>query len=78
MANSLLETVVNRIVADQTESEVELLVEELCGSGLMTQREQLRHDAAIRATDAGATGTGRTRAEFAGYFFDIVEFFLGG
>ena len=39
LANSLLETVVNRIVADQTESEVELLVEELCGSGLMTQRE---------------------------------------
>ena len=38
LANSLLETVVNRIVADQTESEVELLVEELCGSGLMTQR----------------------------------------
>ena len=39
LANSLLETVVNRIVADQTESEVELLVEELCSSGLMTQRE---------------------------------------
>ena len=39
LANSLLETVVNRIVANQTESEVELLVEELCGSGLMTQRE---------------------------------------
>ena len=39
LANSLLETVINRIVADQTESEVELLVEELCSSGLMTQRE---------------------------------------
>ncbi len=39
LANSLLETVVTRIVANQTESEVELLVEELCGSGLMTQRE---------------------------------------
>ena len=39
LANSLLETVVNRIVADQTESEVELLVEELRSSGLMTQRE---------------------------------------
>ena len=39
LANSLFDTVVNRLVADQTEAEVELLVEELHGSGLMTQRE---------------------------------------
>ena len=39
MANAVFETVVNRIVADQTDSDIDTLVEELRGSGLMTQRE---------------------------------------
>ena len=39
LANSVFATVVNRLVADQTESDVETLVEELLASGLMTQRE---------------------------------------
>lgn len=39
MANAVFETVVNRIVVDQTDSDIDTLVEELRGSGLMTQRE---------------------------------------
>jgi len=39
MANAVFETVVNRIVADHTDNDINTLVEELRGSGLMTQRE---------------------------------------
>jgi transcriptional regulator CtsR len=39
MANAVFETVVNRIVADHTDNDIDALVEELRGSGLMTQRE---------------------------------------
>ncbi len=39
MANVVFETIVNRIVTDQTEADIDTLVEELRGSGLMTQRE---------------------------------------
>jgi len=39
MANAVFETVVNRIVADHTDNDIDTLVEELRGSGLMTQRE---------------------------------------
>lgn len=39
MTNALLETVLNRIVEQQTEADIDRLLEELCGSGLMTQRE---------------------------------------
>ena len=39
MHHAVFETAVNRIVAEQTETEVDTLVEELRGSGLMTQRE---------------------------------------
>jgi len=39
MANAMFETVVSRIVADQTGAEIESMVEELRGSGLMTKRE---------------------------------------
>ena len=39
MANAVFETVVNRMVAEQTEAEIESVVDELAGNGLMTQRE---------------------------------------
>jgi len=39
MDHTVFETAVNRIVAEQTETEVDTLVEELRGSGLITQRE---------------------------------------
>ena len=39
MANAVFETVVNRIVADHTDNDIDTVVEELRGSGLMTQRE---------------------------------------
>ncbi|MHC1760261.1 MAG: CtsR family transcriptional regulator [Negativicutes bacterium] len=39
MANAVFETVVNRMVAEQTEAEIETVVDELAGNGLMTQRE---------------------------------------
>jgi hypothetical protein len=39
MDHMVFETAVNKIVADQTGIEVENLVDELRGSGLMTQRE---------------------------------------
>ncbi len=39
MANAVFETVANRIVADHTDNDIDTLVEELRGSGLMTQRE---------------------------------------
>ncbi|HWR29864.1 MAG TPA: CtsR family transcriptional regulator [Negativicutes bacterium] len=39
MANAMFETVVSRIVADQTGAEIDSMVEELRGSGLMTKRE---------------------------------------
>lgn len=39
MANAMFETVVSRIVAEQTGAEIDSMVEELRGSGLMTKRE---------------------------------------
>jgi len=39
MANDVFETMVNRIGADQKEVDIDTLVEELYGSGFMTQRE---------------------------------------
>jgi transcriptional regulator of stress and heat shock response len=39
LTHAMFETVVNRIVSDPTEADIDTLVEELHGSGLMTQRE---------------------------------------
>lgn len=39
VANAVFATIANRIDADRTEAEIDMLVEELKGSGLMTQRE---------------------------------------
>ena len=39
MANDVFDTVLSRIVADHTSDDIDSLVEELRGSGLMTQRE---------------------------------------
>lgn len=38
-SDAVFETIVNRIVADHTTADIDILVEELQGSGLMTQRE---------------------------------------
>ncbi len=39
MHSAVFETVVSRIMADQTAADMDTMVEELCGNGLMTQRE---------------------------------------